>query len=370
MDFLINFLMYFGFLFLVIIGLGQLFQQQKKEQINYLFILSFWGQGLFVLMVSLYTSGLYPHLYWLIVVLIPVAYLFTPLLVMRYIWLLSFKYSVKRKYFIMFIPALLSFFYCLYGLLTPADAAAAGYIRPMALADYGFNGIPRYWKGIYLLMSGAKLYLSVSIAFMLASYYIIWKKGKPFENITLLRIGYIFALLMCLNTLVSFIGDFISIQLVKINMAIGNVFIYSVYIVSQRHTDYNRMVKIVIHKAKYAQSYISGVDIGSVKNRLYEIMELEKAFADEDLSLKSVADELGVTTHQLSQLLNEKIKKNFKTFVNEYRVNEAKQLLIDEPGRSILSVSVAVGFNSYVTFCTTFSKMAGMSPSQYRRENV
>jgi len=367
---MINFLMYFGFFFLIIIGLGQIFQKQKKEKINYLFFLSFWGQGFFVLMVSLYTSGLYPNLYRLNVILIPVAYLFTPLLIMRYIWLLSFRYSIKRIYFVMFIPAIISAIYCAYGLLPVSGIAEAGYLRPMELTDPAFESIPLYWKGIYYLMSGAKLYLSLSIAMMLVSYYSLWKKGIPFENISLLRIGYIFALLMCMNTFVSFIGDFISIQFVKVNMAIGNVFIYSVYIVSQRHPDYNRMVKIVIHKAKYAHSHINGVDIDSVKNRLIEIMELEKAFADEDISLKGIANELGVTTHQLSQILNERIKKNFNTFVNEYRINEAKQLLVDDAERSIRSIGVASGFNSYVTFCTTFTKMAGRSPSQFRKEKL
>jgi AraC-like DNA-binding protein len=362
--------MYFGFLFLVIIGLGQIFQKQKKEKINYLFFLSFWGQGFFILMVSLYTSGFYPGLYWLIVILIPVAYLFTPLLIMRYIWLLSFRYTIKKIYFVMFIPAIVSAIYCLYGLLPFSGIGEAEYLKPMVLTDQAFNSIPLYWKGIYYLMSGAKLYLSLSIAVMLVNYYSLWKKGIPSESISLLRAGYIFALLMCMNTFISFIGDFISIYFVKINMAIGNVFIYSVYIVSQRHTDYNRMVKIVIHKAKYSHSHINGVDIDSVKDRLFEIMELEKAFADEDISLKGIANELEVTTHQLSQILNERIKKNFNTFVNEYRINEAKQLLVDEAGRSIRSIGVASGFNSYVTFCTTFTKMAGMSPSQYRKDNI
>jgi len=354
----------------MIIGLGQVFQKQKKEKITYLFFLSFWGQGLFILMVSLYTSGLYPNLYWLIIILIPVSYLFTPLLIMRYIWLLSFRYTIKKKYYIMFIPAIIAAVYSSYGLLPISGINQAEYLRPMILTDLVYSSTPLYWKGIYYMMSGAKLYLSISIAVMLVNYYILWKKGRPFKTIALLRIGYIFALLMCINTFISFVGDFISIELVKINMAIGNFFIYSVYIVSQRHTDYNRMVKIIIHKAKYARSHINGVDIDSVKNRLLEIMELEKAYADEDISLKGIAAELGVTAHQLSQILNERIKKNFNTFVNEYRINEAKQLLVEDSDRSIRSISVASGFNSYVTFCTTFTKMTGISPTRYRKDNI
>ncbi|HOM09189.1 MAG TPA: helix-turn-helix domain-containing protein, partial [Spirochaetota bacterium] len=37
-------------------------------------------------------------------------------------------------------------------------------------------------------------------------------------------------------------------------------------------------------------------------------------------------------------------------------------------GLDILSIGVAVGFNSNTTFCTVFSKMTGMSPKQYRKE--
>ena len=65
--------------------------------------------------------------------------------------------------------------------------------------------------------------------------------------------------------------------------------------------------------------------------RLREIMEVEKAFADEELSLKDLAGDLGISPHQLSQILNERIRKNFSTFVNEYRIDEAKKLLVEEP---------------------------------------
>lgn len=55
-------------------------------------------------------------------------------------------------------------------------------------------------------------------------------------------------------------------------------------------------------------------------------------------------------------------------FLNEFRVKEAQRLLVEEPDRSVLSIGVAVGFNSNTTFCTVFSKMTGISPKQYRKE--
>jgi AraC-like DNA-binding protein len=99
-------------------------------------------------------------------------------------------------------------------------------------------------------------------------------------------------------------------------------------------------------------------------------MEIEKAFSDEDFSLKILARELEISTQQLSEILNEKIGKSFNTFINEYRIKEAKLLLVDEPGRSIHSIADAVGFNSNTAFTITFSKYEGCSPSRYRKQNL
>jgi YesN/AraC family two-component response regulator len=98
-------------------------------------------------------------------------------------------------------------------------------------------------------------------------------------------------------------------------------------------------------------------------------MEEEKIFADEELTLKDLASELAISQHQLSQILNENLKKNFNTFINEYRIEEAKKMLIEEKERSILSIGIAVGFNSNTAFTTVFSKITGITPSQYRKQN-
>ncbi len=60
-------------------------------------------------------------------------------------------------------------------------------------------------------------------------------------------------------------------------------------------------------------------------------MEIEKAYSDKDFSLKILARDLDVSTQQLSEILNEKTGKSFNTFINEYLINEAKLLLIDDP---------------------------------------
>jgi len=204
---------------------------------------------------------------------------------------------------------------------------------------------------------------------MLYRFYRIAKYSKTIRLSQVFRVGYVFAILITVMSVICLAGDFFSIEVVRGSVFIANIFICSVYIVSRRNPSYNRMLKIEIEKAGYSHSYIKGIDIDNVIKKLYDLMLEKKAFTDEDLTLKKLADELGVTSHQLSQILNERIKKNFNTFINEFRIEEAKSMLIEEPDRSILSISIAVGYNSYTTFCTTFSKITGISPSQYRRGN-
>lgn len=105
--------------------------------------------------------------------------------------------------------------------------------------------------------------------------------------------------------------------------------------------------------------------------KLGYMMDIEKIYRDENISLQSMAEKLSLSPHQLSQLLNENLNKNFWDFINTYRVEEAKRLLID-PKRAhqkILTIAFDVGFNTKASFNQVFKRYTGMTPSQYRKKN-
>lgn len=95
-------------------------------------------------------------------------------------------------------------------------------------------------------------------------------------------------------------------------------------------------------------------------------MREERPFYDEDLSLEELARLVEVRPQQLSEILNVRIGDGFYDYVNRYRVNAAKEQLLNEPGRSVLSIAYAVGFNSRSSFYTCFAKETGMTPSRFR----
>jgi len=95
-------------------------------------------------------------------------------------------------------------------------------------------------------------------------------------------------------------------------------------------------------------------------------MRDDKEFTDFEISLKSMAGKLSITSHQLSQYLNEHRNKNFNSFINECRIREAKILIKEDAQRSAISVAYAIGFSNYTTFQQSFKKETGLSPAAYK----
>lgn len=104
-----------------------------------------------------------------------------------------------------------------------------------------------------------------------------------------------------------------------------------------------------------------------LKERLIKFMETDKPYLKSDLRISDLANDLRVTDHVLSQLINDEFNVNFYDFINRYRIEDAKQFLTKEGvNAKILAVAFEVGFNSKATFNRAFQKFASCTPSQFR----
>ena len=103
-----------------------------------------------------------------------------------------------------------------------------------------------------------------------------------------------------------------------------------------------------------------------LEGRITSKLKDERAYLNEELSLAALAHTLSIEPHQLSRFLNLRLHTTFSALINSYRVDEAKALLTEEPGWTILDVAFAAGFNSKASFNRIFKKLTGMTPSEYR----
>jgi AraC-like DNA-binding protein len=119
-------------------------------------------------------------------------------------------------------------------------------------------------------------------------------------------------------------------------------------------------------QVRYNRSRLIGVDTSEIQSALQRLMVEEKAFADEDLSLSGLAELVGVKPHQLSEFLNVHEGRTFPDYINDFRIQEAQRMLIEERKRTTLSIAYAVGFESKSTFYRAFKKRAGIDPTVFR----
>jgi AraC-like DNA-binding protein len=112
---------------------------------------------------------------------------------------------------------------------------------------------------------------------------------------------------------------------------------------------------------------IPEVELAILKEKLSLLMTIEKPYLDENLSLPKLAKKMGISVHNLSYLLNEGFDVNFFQFVNRYRIEEAKRILLspEHAHLSMIGIAFECGFNSKTTFNTTFKKITGVSPSAF-----
>lgn len=119
-------------------------------------------------------------------------------------------------------------------------------------------------------------------------------------------------------------------------------------------------------KERYKNKELDVNTIEEIKQKIILIKDKE-LFLNPNLTLDETAKELKTSKHLLSQYLNERLGKSFTNFINEHRIEKAKQLLHSQSNYTIEGLGYDSGFNSKSTFFTTFKKITGKTPSEYQK---
>ena len=105
-----------------------------------------------------------------------------------------------------------------------------------------------------------------------------------------------------------------------------------------------------------------------LSKNIEEIIRENQYYLDGDMTLKKLSNLLGTNRQYLSNYINQEKHKTFYEYINDFRLEKAKNLL--ETDSSVLSYSIEEiaalsGFNSYATFLRSFKKKYGQSPTDY-----
>jgi len=117
---------------------------------------------------------------------------------------------------------------------------------------------------------------------------------------------------------------------------------------------------------RYAGKKITEDQALGLTNKLQRIIIDQELYKNPDLKLNDLAKAVNISGHQLSQLLNDNLGKSFAVYINEYRINRACELIVNDKGIKLEEIGYEVGFNSKSTFYTAFKKHKGTTPTLYK----
>lgn len=123
-----------------------------------------------------------------------------------------------------------------------------------------------------------------------------------------------------------------------------------------------------IDQTKYKTTAVSDEQSTRLFKKVLALVENEKQYRNPELTLKSMSESLSVSTQMLSMVINQLSGKNFNTFINNYRIEEAKLLLNSDTHKNLTIAAIAfeVGFNSISSFNTAFKKQTGQTPAAFK----
>ncbi|WP_420603259.1 helix-turn-helix domain-containing protein [Flagellimonas sp.] len=135
---------------------------------------------------------------------------------------------------------------------------------------------------------------------------------------------------------------------------------------------YRQAQTIKISKSKNVGVDVTDVESRKIIDQLNSTMLSKKLFRNPELNLMGLSKAVGISERSISEALNGHLNKNFYQFVNEYRVKDVQEKLMD-PNNShlkILSLAFDAGFNSKATFNRLFKGYTGVTPKEFKIQNL
>ena len=125
-------------------------------------------------------------------------------------------------------------------------------------------------------------------------------------------------------------------------------------------------------KEAHYRTLVNPTLMDEMKDRILEIIVMQKKYKEKGYSAKKLAEDLGTNTRYISAVVNVKFHMNYTSFVNKFRIEEAMAILVDRRYQHLRmeEVSDMVGFSNRQSFYASFYRLMQMTPRDYREQHV
>jgi len=125
----------------------------------------------------------------------------------------------------------------------------------------------------------------------------------------------------------------------------------------------------IAKSSKYEKSSLRHDQAKVYGLQLETFMTEAKPYLNNELRMQEFADMVKIPSHHVSQVINEHLNATFFDYINKYRVDEAKRLILAEPETSLLEIAFKAGFNNKTSFTNAFKKFQSQTPAAFRKKH-
>ena len=120
------------------------------------------------------------------------------------------------------------------------------------------------------------------------------------------------------------------------------------------------------------RSLVSPGLMDELKEKILNIIVMQKKYKDKNYSAKKLAEDLGTNTRYISAVVNVRFHMNYTSFINKFRIEEAMAILVDKRYQQLRmeEVSDMVGFANRQSFYASFYRVIGITPREYRLQHL
>ena len=129
--------------------------------------------------------------------------------------------------------------------------------------------------------------------------------------------------------------------------------------------------EIQVKKADY-RSLVSPQMMDKMQEQIMNIIVFQKKYREKDYSAQKLANEIGTSNYTISAVVNTRFHMSYSLFVNKHRIDEAMCLLVDKRYQdlNVTEIGDMVGFANRQSFYVSFFRFKGITPRQYRLDNL
>jgi AraC-like DNA-binding protein len=360
----------YAFLNGILLTVMLLFNRKHYTRSNTILAVLIFCLSMIIFEAFLEVSGLFRTFPHLIYSFSGAFYLVPPLLYFYFKLLIQPDYQFKLWDAVHCLPALLMIFE-LYEFYTFDPEFKIAYIESHMSQTDQFTALNhQIIIIIYNILFIGYLYHSISLLRQFIQSFKASASSTTIEYVILLKhMSYFISvyLILSLSTMISLFvfNDYYFINRYTNSIALS-VFIQFLLITIIRYPD--RFVpKIDNSGEKYKTSKLESSELISIQSQLESLMKTQRPYLNPHLKISDIAEQIGINSHLISQVINSGYHLNFYDFINQYRIEAAKERLNqnDHLTYSLQAIAEECGFNNYVSFYRVFKKMVNQTPSEF-----